>query len=418
MQNSIRAVQPAKNEKHMSDRYFRHQLRIDDLIHYDGVISLTTRQIAEAAIQEIIQLSLSASPFDLFLEQLLNPATDWFQWNGTLGQIRETRTALSGLFGRFIARAYLTGAWGFTHFHPLRAPITPIASHPSIVAFQTIEGDLPDWLIAPDVTSSFVAIAEAKGSHNTTGPSAPLKAAKEQARRVSLFRGGTELVTKRFAVATRWAVHGNPKLSHPWLVVDDPEAGKMLPAPADYAHMRRGIALGHYAALARGLGLPETEHTLLTARNRPPGLMELPAEDLVSVERPGDQTWLIAGIFARSAIMPIPLRADALDLDNLAEAFDGQAMLVGISKDRLIEADRIGLSDRDRTVLDDHVQQRRANFYFAQRRSGLDENITSQDLTSPEETRDRFWRERRHGAGGFEFIPLQGLRLRRLQLKS
>ncbi|MBT2246925.1 hypothetical protein JQK15_25870 [Sphingobium sp. BHU LFT2] len=111
--------------------------------------------------------------------------------------------------------------------------------------------------------------------------------------------------------------------------------------------------------------------------------MELPAEDFVSVERPGDQIWLIAGIFARPAVMPIPLRADALDLDNLAEAFDGQAMLVGISKDRLIDADRIGLSDRDRTVLDDHVQQRRANFYFAQRRSGLDKNITSQDLTSP-----------------------------------
>lgn len=398
----------------VSDRFFRHQFLIDDDVLWDGILSLSTTQIAEAAIQEIIQLSLSASPFDLFLDQLLNPATGWFQWIGNLGQIRETRTALSGLFGRFIARAYLTEAWGYAHFHPLHAPVTPVGPHTTAV--QTQSGDLPDWLISPDITSSFVAIAEAKGSHNVAGPWSPLKAAMTQAERVSLYRGSTELVTKRFAIATRWAVHGHPKLAIPWLVVDDPDKGDDEPTIADFASIRRGIALGHYAALARGLGMLALEDALLTARERPPGLMILPVAELVSVEREDNQQFMAAGIFARSGLIPIPLAADTLDLGNLADTFGGEAMLVGITKDRLLEADRIGLSDKDKMLEDTQVHESRAGFYARQHRDGRFNPAYDDRKQSTEDIRAHFWTDMRTGAGGFEFMPLKGLRLRRFNL--
>src|SRR5579863_10361189 len=86
-----------------------------------GAVSISTTEIAQAGIIEIIQLALSAAPFDLLLENLLVPGDHWFKWLGPLGQIRETKTALSGLFGRFVARAYLTKFLGFTHFEPIRA---------------------------------------------------------------------------------------------------------------------------------------------------------------------------------------------------------------------------------------------------------------------------------------------------------
>ncbi len=403
----------------MSDRHFMHELHINNSLAWDGVIRLTTNQIAEAAIQEIIQLSLSASPFDLFLEELLNPATGWFEWIGSLGQIRETKTALSGLFGRFIARAYLTEVWGYEHFHPLHMNVTPLAQSPIMAAVQTDPGDLPDWLIAPDATSSYMYIAEAKGSHDISGPWSRLRAAKRQAERVSLFRGIDKLITKRFAIATRWAVHGHPKLTKPWIVVDDPDDGDVTPTDADYRRMRRGIALGHYAALARGFRLREIEHALLTAMGRPPGMMELPQNELVGVERDGEQLWLAAGLFAGSAIMPIPPRVEALDLNNLAEAFGGQAMLVGVSGAQLIAADRIGLSDSDASHFDGDafVHERQTHFYARQHKQMALNDGYEPEGRSSQEFRARFWTERRFAAGGFEFVPLKGLRLRRLQLK-
>jgi len=98
------------------------------------LIELSTGEIADAAIREICQLSLSAAPFDLLLEQLLAPADKWFRWIGPLGEIRETKTALSGLFGRFIARAYLTRYHGFAYFEPVRSETQALAGWPKQVS--------------------------------------------------------------------------------------------------------------------------------------------------------------------------------------------------------------------------------------------------------------------------------------------
>lgn len=89
-------------------------------------IELTTSQIAKAALREIAQLSLSALPFDSFLNSLLVPSDAWFKWVSPLGRVRETKTAFSGLFGRFVARAYLIRA---TSPSSSRAPNLAMREH-------------------------------------------------------------------------------------------------------------------------------------------------------------------------------------------------------------------------------------------------------------------------------------------------
>jgi hypothetical protein len=203
-------------------------------------------------MQEITQLSLNAAPFNLFLDGLLDSETTRFKWVSQLGQVRETRTALSGLFGRFIARAYLTRYHHFGYFEPIRSDAQLLSGWPSlqIRRKQGIKGDLPDWIVAPYAGAANVAVAEAKGSHNTSGPWPSLEAAKKQVGRVDVISGQTALRVERFAVATRWAVRGDACLSEPWLVVHDPEDGERVPTPEEDGNLARLTALGHFASLA------------------------------------------------------------------------------------------------------------------------------------------------------------------------
>ncbi|WP_143755057.1 hypothetical protein [Caulobacter sp. B11] len=200
----------------VSTRYFNHAY-FEDGLYQPGpsTVSLTTMEIAEAAMREIVQLDLSASPFDIFMTDLLDPHTSSFRWIAQLGQIRETRTALSGLFGRFIARAYLTRYAGFHHFEPIRGDLSALNAWPDLSLHRDGVGDLPDWIVSTASGSGTVAVAEAKGSHNAAGPRAALDKAREQARRVKIMAGADELEVKRFAIATRWAVAGTPSCKGP-----------------------------------------------------------------------------------------------------------------------------------------------------------------------------------------------------------
>lgn len=66
----------------MSDRKFGHKFIVPvskTTKTTTTVIRLATAEIAEAAIQEIIQTSLSGLPFNLLLNQLLD-GTDEFRW--------------------------------------------------------------------------------------------------------------------------------------------------------------------------------------------------------------------------------------------------------------------------------------------------------------------------------------------------
>lgn len=403
---------------------------------WSGILPLSTTDIAEAATLEIIQLSLSASPFDLLLEHLLTPGISAFEWVAQLGHIRETKTALSGLFGRFIARAYLTQLWGYEYFDPLHLNITPLSAAPHSAAIKVAEGDLPDWLIATSPSSRLIAIAEGKGSHDTSGPWKILEAAKQQARRVDIFNGiHRKFRTKRFAVVTRWAVSGNPKLNEPWLVVDDPDEGEVTPSPEELAYLRRGIALGHYAALCRGLGLPQTAKALERAKNYPAGSLVLPEEEFVTVAQEDEPRKMATGILAGSGIIRVPSDISDNYLRSVSDVFQGRAILVGVGADAMLKADQFPLASNldiaDSTEVDDLPSPYSKNENSAplqqvsdtQREevrsegptSSVDENPDAAAVpdASQEEPDIAFWKRRRSIAAGFEFRPLENLAIYR-----
>src|ERR1700710_2085261 len=175
----------------MTARKFHHSFYPStDPLSSMSVVELTTLQIADAALLEIIQIAVGSLPFQQHLEQLLVQGDPWFRWIGQLGQIRETKTALSGLYGRFVARAYLTRHCGYHYFQSLNSQMTPVTFGSGLVARKNKAGDAPDWIIGT-LTGNQIAIAEAKGSHNTAGASHALKAAIAQVNRVSVYAGRT-----------------------------------------------------------------------------------------------------------------------------------------------------------------------------------------------------------------------------------
>ncbi|MET3842664.1 hypothetical protein [Bradyrhizobium sp. OAE829] len=305
------------------------------------IIELTTTEIAHAAIREIVQISLSAAPFDLFVDQLLVPSDAWFRWVSPLGQIRETKTALSGLFGRFVARAYLARYCQFRYFEPIRSDTQTLSGWPSFTVKRVDSGDLPDWIVATAGGANSIAIAEAKGSHNTSGYSAPLSAAKTQARRIVIKSGTTTLAVKRYAIVSRWSVQGIPNLNMPWLAVDDPEEGERPPSPDERKLLARSIALGHFAAMAEGLGATAISMALHQAKQGSPGSLQLPEQELVQVEREDASARIVLGAaVTNSGIIPLPRYGELEEFrSSLQTVFGGKVMLLTIDGATLKQID-------------------------------------------------------------------------------
>ena len=73
-----------------------------------ATVDLTVADIEDAGIREVLQTPGAAYGAWSILEALLTPtgAGTPFIFKEPLGQAREVKVALSGLFGRFVARAY------------------------------------------------------------------------------------------------------------------------------------------------------------------------------------------------------------------------------------------------------------------------------------------------------------------------
>ena len=78
-------------------------------------VELTVREIEDAGLHEVLQTP--GAPFNSWavLGALLAPG-DPFVFREPLGHAREVKVALSGLFGRFVARAYLGRYFGLSLF--------------------------------------------------------------------------------------------------------------------------------------------------------------------------------------------------------------------------------------------------------------------------------------------------------------
>jgi len=75
----------------------------------DATIELDASEIEDAGICEVLQTPGAAYGARSILDALLSPTGVGtpFMFKQPLGQAREVKVALSGLFGRFVARAYL-----------------------------------------------------------------------------------------------------------------------------------------------------------------------------------------------------------------------------------------------------------------------------------------------------------------------
>lgn len=370
----------------MTNRYFSHAYFEDGVLIKEGLeLPLTTLDVAEAAMREIVQLELSASPFDIFMTGLLDPSTDWFTWVAQLGQVRETRTALSGLFGRFVARAYLTRYEGFQHFEPIRGDLAALAAWPGLTLRRNGAGDLPDWIVSSGTGSGAVAVAEAKGSHNTAGPKAALDQARKQAKRVKVMAGAVALDIKRFGVATRWAVADDPKLTMPFLWVDDPIDGERVATPIEAAALQRSVGLGHFAALARGMGFPRTAGLIGESKGQEPGLLAFDTSELILVEgAEGPRAMMVAAI-TPAGVVRLPQAVGDDFQSALASVFGEDVLLMVVDAGSIFAVDIMAFAEADQ--------------------------MTTLVSTLPfDDGHDRFPRRRQYD--GVEILPLKAVRLR------
>ena len=172
-------------------------------------VALTVQEIEDAGVREVLQVPGASFGSWNVLNALLDGGS-WFTFKEPLGQAREVKVALSGLFGRFVARAYLERYLSLSIFSYLgRIPIV-LDGGSKIQIEPRSNGDFPDW-IASTGNLSNLTVVEAKGSHDAAGPQYALNRAWKQAGRIDVVADGLRLTVKRLAIVTRWGTNaGGP----------------------------------------------------------------------------------------------------------------------------------------------------------------------------------------------------------------
>ena len=222
-------------------------------------VELTVRQIEDAGLREVLQTPGTTYGSWAVLGVLLHRSAS-FVFHKPLGQAREVKVALSGLFGRFVARAYLERYFGLSVFVPLGRKHIVLNGQRRIEIRRCVRGDLPDWVACTSSTCS-LTVAEAKGSHDPSGPAWALKRAWAQAGRVKILSNGRQETVKRVAIVTRWGVHREGP-SETWISVRDPiDEGNPLEADEKDA-IFVGLFRHHIANMLAPLGHVELAESL------------------------------------------------------------------------------------------------------------------------------------------------------------
>jgi hypothetical protein len=211
-------------------------------------VDLSTRAVEDAGLLEILQSPGPALGLWGLFDPLLDLASAEFRFIEPLGQSREVKTALSGLFGRFVARAYATRHLGLTHFSHVAAPPMRL-SGPMRGELRRVpgrRGDMPDWVAWGPLSG--MAIVEAKGCHDRRGPNQTLQRAFAQAERAEIWGRHGLAPFKRYAIATRWGFAA-PLNWAPMLWVRDPDEGGDNVSPDEIHELQAGVIRLHYASL-------------------------------------------------------------------------------------------------------------------------------------------------------------------------
>jgi hypothetical protein len=312
-------------------------------------VALSTQEIEDAGIREVLQTPGAGLGSWSVLNALLQPtgAGTPFVFREPLGQAREVKVALSGLFGRFVARAYLERYFGLSIFaHLARSTIHLNRRRRIRIEKRHGErGDLPDW-ISCSADMNALTVAEAKGCHDRLGPTQTLARAWRQAGRVNVYAGNHPVIPlKRIAIVTRWgaARGGAPE---PMLAVHDPDDEGDETSPEDMDALFVGLLRLHLAGLLAPLGHPELASELSGLASASFAFSETQAsaqarralEDVPVREiRPGASEDAIDGLVGGLVTRAGPARTASLseaDQEALAR-LDLRPTFVGIERDVL-----------------------------------------------------------------------------------
>lgn len=304
-------------------------------------VDLEVSDIEDAGIREVLQTPGAAYGAWSILDALLAPTGTGtpFIFREPLGQAREVKVALSGLFGRFVARAYLERYFNLSIFAHLGSRTINLDRRRQIKVTRMSRGDLPDWIAcAADLSS--LTVAEAKGCHDAGGPAKALNRAWTQAGRIDVTAQGRKVTLKRIAIATRWGMAASgPTEAH--LSVRDPiDEGEPI-NPQERDKLFIGLLRLHIANLIKPLGHAELAGALYRithqafARRLQDDLRRartlLDAAPVREVEKATAIDGLIGGIVTRAGpitdVEAAPAEQEALARLNLRPVF------VGIERD-------------------------------------------------------------------------------------
>lgn len=234
-----------------------------------ATVDLEVSDIEDAGIREVLQTPGAAYGAWSILDALLAPtgAGTPFVFKEPLGQAREVKVALSGLFGRFVARAYLERYFNLSIFAHLGSRIIDLDRRRQVKVTRLSRGDLPDWIACASDLSS-LTVAEAKGCHDNGGPAKALNRAWAQAGRIDITAGGRKVTVKRIAIATRWGMAA-PSPTDAHLSVRDPvdEGEPIKPEEKDALFI--GLLRLHIANLIKSLGHTELASALRGLTHQP-----------------------------------------------------------------------------------------------------------------------------------------------------
>jgi hypothetical protein len=273
-------------------------------------VDLDVLDIEDAGIREVLQTPGAAYGAWSILDALLSPtgAGTPFIFKEPLGQAREVKVALSGLFGRFVARAYLERYFNLSIFAHLGSRTIDLDRRRRVTVKRLSRGDLPDW-IACAADLSALTVAEAKGCHDVGGPAKALDRAWAQAGRVNVIAKGRKVSVKRIAIATRWGMAAaGPTDAH--LSVRDPidEGEPVEPDEKDALFV--GLLRLHIANLIKPLGHDELAAVLHRTTRQPlarklqddlgRARVLLDAAPVREVEKAASMGGLVGGIVTRA----------------------------------------------------------------------------------------------------------------------
>lgn len=337
-------------------------------------VDLDVSEIEDAGIREVLQTPGAAYGAWSILDALLMPTGTGtpFIFKKPLGQAREVKVALSGLFGRFVARAYLERYFQLSIFAHLGSRTLVLDRRKQVTIKRLSRGDLPDWVACTSNLSS-LTVAEAKGCHDPGGPAKALDRAWAQAQRIDVTAKGRKVTVKRIAIATRWGV-AMAGLADAHLSVRDPtDEGEPLD-PMDKDALYIGLLRLHIANLVEPLGHPELAGALRRLTQQPlPQRFEddiiraralLDATQVRDLERAGVTGGLVGGIITRAgpitdetvgvadqeALARLNLRPVfvGIERDLIREAINGEAQIIRgrlaetVSPDELARTDHAG----------------------------------------------------------------------------